>query len=70
MDDGDRQPGQQDDPARDDQEMPPDPVSAMAAGSAQLHEIFCSHVEHGFTEPQALYLTAQQATGGHGQPPP
>lgn len=36
--------------------MPADPISDLRAGAAQLHELFMSFVESGFSEGQALYL--------------
>ncbi len=36
--------------------LPPNPITVLAEGAAQLHEIFCSYKAAGFTEQQALYL--------------
>jgi hypothetical protein len=33
-----------------------DPMSVLAEGAAQIHEMFLSYQEAGFTEQQALYL--------------
>ncbi|MEO3856220.1 hypothetical protein [Acrocarpospora sp. B8E8] len=38
---------------------PQDPLSALAAAAAQLHELFTTYVAAGFTETQALYLVGQ-----------
>lgn len=35
---------------------PTDPITDLAAGAAQVHELFLAYVEAGFTEPQALSL--------------
>lgn len=36
--------------------MPADPVTDLAAGAAQLHEVFCAYIDAGFTGAQALQL--------------
>lgn len=41
----------------------PDPLTALGAAAQQLHEVFLSYVEAGFTESQALYLIAQILRG-------
>jgi hypothetical protein len=33
-----------------------DPMTALAEGAAQMHEMFLSYQQAGFTEQQALYL--------------
>ncbi|MGI5274856.1 hypothetical protein ACQEUU_37385 [Nonomuraea sp. CA-218870] len=38
---------------------PEDPITQLAAGAAQLHELYASFVAAGFTESQALYLVGQ-----------
>jgi hypothetical protein len=38
------------------EQMPPDPMAAMAGGAIAIHEMFLGLLEGGFTEPQALYL--------------
>jgi hypothetical protein len=44
--------------------MPPeDPITELAAAAAQMHELFRSYVEAGFTENQALYLLGQLISG-------
>lgn len=48
---------------------PADPFTAMATMAASLHEMFVAWTNAGFTETQALYLTAQALTGGKGTPP-
>jgi hypothetical protein len=39
-----------------------DPLSALAMAATATHEMFRSYVEAGFTEQQALFLTAQVLT--------
>jgi hypothetical protein len=46
--------------------MPSDPMSAMQAGSAAVHEFFLSWVEAGFTRPEALEITIRVLL--HGTP--
>ncbi|MCW2915520.1 MAG: hypothetical protein JWN52_3588 [Actinomycetia bacterium] len=41
-------------------DLPNDPVSALAEGAAQLHELYLAFISAGFTESQALYLVGQQ----------
>ncbi|MET4670852.1 MULTISPECIES: hypothetical protein [Streptomyces] len=36
---------------------PTDPMTELAAASAQLHEMYQAYVDAGFTEQQALDLT-------------
>lgn len=48
---------------------PQDPFTSMAAAAASMHEMYESLIAAGFTEAQALYITAQALTGGKGQPP-
>ncbi|MEV8637779.1 hypothetical protein AB0395_39645 [Streptosporangium sp. NPDC051023] len=38
---------------------PEDPITQLAQGAAQLHELFMAYVNAGFTESQALYLIGQ-----------
>jgi hypothetical protein len=35
---------------------PEDPITQLAAAAAQLHELYASYIEAGFTEPQAFDL--------------
>lgn len=58
-------------PEPDQQGMPPDPVSMLAAGAAQLHELFAAYVTAGFLRHEALYLTGMIITAGmrNAQPP-
>ena len=35
---------------------PQEPMTALAEGAAQMHEMFTAYVAAGFTEAQALYL--------------
>ena len=46
--------------------LPNDPVSALAEGAANLHEMFLALLHAGFTEDQALYLVGQQIQAGSG----
>lgn len=41
-----------------------DPLSALAMAATATHEMFRSYVHAGFTEQQALYLTAQVLIAG------
>ncbi|MYX14373.1 hypothetical protein GTY67_13300 [Streptomyces sp. SID8374] len=36
---------------------PTDPMTELAAAAAQLHELYATYVQAGFTEPQAFELT-------------
>lgn len=38
---------------------PEDPITQLAEGAAQLHELFVSYMNAGFTESQALFLIGQ-----------
>lgn len=38
---------------------PEDPITQLAEGAAQLHELFLAYVTAGFTEQQALFLIGQ-----------
>lgn len=50
-------------------EMPANPLTALSEAAVQLHELFRSYLDAGFTEQQALYLAACVACGGpKGQP--
>jgi hypothetical protein len=52
---------------------PADPVTVLAAGAAQAHELFTAWVDAGFTDRQALYLLGHvmaAAAQGPAQPPP
>lgn len=39
--------------------MPPDPMSGMAGAAAELHEMFASCIDAGFTRKEALYLVGK-----------
>jgi hypothetical protein len=41
---------------------PQDPITVLAEGAAQAHEVFLAYIAAGFSEQQALYLTAQVIT--------
>jgi hypothetical protein len=43
---------------------PDDPITSLAEGAAQLHELYLVYVEAGFTDGQALYLCAQIVAAG------
>lgn len=60
------QPERPEQPARPDGSMPPDPVSALAAGAAQLHELFMAWVSSGFTRAEALQLVIAVMMRGPG----
>lgn len=36
--------------------MPQDPIGQLAEGAAQLHELFMSYVDAGFTRSEALQI--------------
>lgn len=48
--------------------MPPDPLTELAKGAAQVHELFSSYVDAGFSENQALYLVGKMLAASI-QPP-
>lgn len=56
------------DPAKDGEPEPVDPFTAMLAATAQLHEMFKSMIDSGFSEYQACVilgtLLGTQAKGG------
>lgn len=37
-------------------DLPPDPISVMKEGASQLHELFESRIDAGFTEWQACRI--------------
>ena len=37
-------------------QMPPDPMSQLAEGAAQTHELFTSYVQAGFDRGEALQI--------------
>jgi hypothetical protein len=39
-----------------DDNTPGDPMTQLAAGAAQQHEMFMAYVEAGFTRPEALKI--------------
>jgi hypothetical protein len=47
-------------------DTPQDPITDLAAGAAQCHELFVSYVEAGFTEAQALQIVIGILTAGLG----
>lgn len=38
---------------------PEDPITLLAEGAAQLHELFLAYLNAGFSEGQALFLLGQ-----------
>lgn len=46
-------------------DMPNDPISELAQGAAQMHELFTAYLEAGFNEHQALYLLGQIIHAGN-----
>lgn len=47
-------------------ETPQDPLTELAAGAVQLHELFLAQVAAGFTEQQAMQIVIAVLTGGMG----
>ncbi|MFB8182610.1 hypothetical protein ACFC8N_42805 [Streptomyces sp. NPDC055966] len=45
-------------------DTPQDPITALAEGATQLHELFVAHMEAGFTEAQALQIIIAIITVG------
>ncbi|MCX5144632.1 hypothetical protein [Streptomyces sp. NBC_00338] len=45
---------------------PSDPMTVLAAAAAQVHELYQSYVDAGFTEQQALELTKAVLIAGVG----
>jgi hypothetical protein len=45
-------------------ESPQDPITDLAAGAAQLHELYTAYVAAGFTDIQALQLIIALLTAG------
>lgn len=45
---------------------PESPLTELAAAAAQLHELFVSYVNAGFTENQALRIVIGVITGANG----
>lgn len=45
-------------------DSPQDPITDLAAGAAQLHELYVSYLNAGFTEHQALRLIIGILTAG------
>lgn len=45
-------------------DTPLDPITDLAAGAAQLHELYSAYVGAGFTEMQALQLVIALITAG------
>lgn len=44
-------------------DMPADPVTDLAAGAAQLHELYEAYVGAGFSEQQAMQLLCATIRG-------
>jgi hypothetical protein len=47
-----------------EENLPASPLSELAQAATQLHELFSAYRAAGFTDQQALYLTACAACGG------
>lgn len=45
-------------------DTPQDPITDLAAGAAQLHELYESYIGAGFTDTQALQLVIAILTAG------
>jgi hypothetical protein len=45
---------------------PEDPITQLAAAAAQVHELYLSYIEAGFTEAQAFDLVKTILTAGIG----
>jgi len=45
---------------------PQDPLTELAEGAAQLHEVFLSYVGAGFSEAQAMQIVISILTAGIG----
>jgi hypothetical protein len=48
---------------------PTDPITELAAGAAQLHEVYLAYLEAGFTDTQAFELVKAllvHSLGGNG----
>lgn len=52
-----------------DEQQRGEPLTKLGQSAAQLHEAYWSFVHAGFTERQALYLTAALACRHAGPPP-
>jgi hypothetical protein len=52
----------------DENPGPQDPITELAAGAAQLHELFAAYVHAGFTRVEALQIVIALATAAI-QPP-
>lgn len=46
--------------------MPADPLTDLAAGAAQLHEVYEAFRAAGFTEPQAMQMVCALITANQG----
>ncbi len=51
-------------PEHSSEEGPEDPISALAEGVAQQHEMFMTYVGAGFTRPEALKIIIAMLTAG------
>jgi hypothetical protein len=45
---------------------PEDPITLLAEGAAQLHELFTAYVNAGFARPEALQIVIGIITAGAG----
>lgn len=51
-----------------DSDPPPDPMTALAEGAAQMHELFAAYVDAGFARAEALQILIAVVTASI-QPP-
>lgn len=49
-------------PEQTSEQGPEDPISALAEGVAQQHEMFMAYVDAGFTRPEALKIIIAMLT--------
>ncbi|MFB6955463.1 hypothetical protein ACFCYB_00145 [Streptomyces sp. NPDC056309] len=45
-------------------DSPQDPITHLAAGAAQLHELYTAYVDAGFTPDQAMQIVLTILTAG------
>lgn len=48
----------------EDENLPPDPMSQLATGAAQQHELFMAWVRAGFSRAEALQIIIAIVTAG------
>jgi hypothetical protein len=42
-----------------DETQVPDPITALAEGAAQMHEMYAAYIDAGFPEPRAFELVKE-----------